>query len=392
MASYQQLYYCRNCKKNVSLNDKDQCATCLSTQIKKSWTVRFRIVDITGEKQKRLTGYETKKKAKAAYIKFMSNYPTILTAPKQEYKFEDCLNEYFKTYQHENAESTIYDKKQIFETFIIPTFKDRNIQTISKQELQSWQNNLWNYKSDKTKNKLSWKYLTKIRGFFNNFLEYCQNMYDIPNKLSNIRIPRNTDLKKQIKFWEIGTFNTFIQTVDDVMWKTLWKVFMFTGARFNEIRALSDDDIKDGEISISKTLLKKGKNGGVTKPTKNYKIVTKQIPSNLAQQVNEYKNWKKTNGIASKFLFGGDHPLSENYIRRTLKSHILNAKVEYITPHGFRHSYVSLLINLGISTKIIAELIGETEIQVIKTYGHLYKNAKDDAISMLDLALKNKKE
>lgn len=388
MPSYQKCYYCKDCKTNVTVDEKGHCKRCGGSSLNITWSARFRIVDVTGEKQKRLTGFETKKKAEAAYVDFMSNYSPLQSAQKREFIFEDCLNDYFRTYQLENAESTIYDKKQIFETFITPTFKGRDIQTISKQELQGWQNNLWNYVSEKTKTRLSWKYLTKIRGFFNNFLEFCQTMYDIPNKLSNIRIPRNTELKKQIKFWEIDTFNSFIETVDDIMWKTLWNVFMFTGARFNEIRALSDDDIKDGKITISKTLLKKGKNGGITKPTKNYKIVTKQIPSNLTTQINEYKKWKKANDISSKFLFGGDHPLSENYIRRALKLHIKNAKVEYITPHGFRHSYVSLLINLGISTKIIAELIGDTEIQVIKTYGHLYQNAKDDAINMLDLALK----
>ena len=95
-------------------------------------------------------------------------------------------------------------------------------------------------------------------------------------------------------------------------------------------------------------------------------------------------NWRTENKITGNYLFGGDKPLSEGTIRRKLKEHTLQSQVKYINPHGFRHSYVSLLIHLGVSTKVIAELIGDTEMQVISTYGHLYSNAKDSAILLLN--------
>ena len=104
----------------------------------------------------------------------------------------------------------------------------------------------------------------------------------------------------------------------------------------------------------------------------------------MASKIIEYKKWKQKNNISNKFLFGGDIPLSENTIRRQLRKDINNANVSSITPHGFRHSYVSLLIHLGINTKVIAELIGDREEQVIETYGHLYPQAKEDAINLLN--------
>lgn len=56
-----------------------------------------------------------------------------------------------------------------------------------------------------------------------------------------------------------------------------------------------------------------------------------------------------------------------------------------------RNSYVSELFHLGVSTKVIASLIGDTEEQVIKTYGHLYSDATDGAINLLNQALKSPK-
>lgn len=393
MASYQQMYYCKICKKNVSVDENNRCVACHGTQIKKSWSVRFRVVDLNGEKHKRLTGYSTKKKAEEAFIDFMSNYTPLQTVKNCSYIFNDLLNEYFNTYKLDNTESTIYDKQHIFDLYITPYFTKKDLRTITKADYQNWQNLLWTTKSKKTKTNLNWNYLVKIKGRLNNFLEYCYSVHDLPNLLKNIKTPKNKviDTKQTIKFWELEEFNNFITTVDDILWKTLWSTFMFTGARFNEIRALSDYDIEDNIIHITKALpgKKVKENKNTPKSTKNYKTVIKQIPDVLSAQISEYLTFKKNENISSKFLFGGDRPLSEGTIRRRLIDDIKKAKMQYISPHGFRHSYVSLLIHLGISTKIIAELIGDQEIQVIKTYGHLYADAKNNAIALLNDKINN---
>ncbi len=386
MASYQQMYYCKNCKKNVSVDNNNKCLACHGTQIKKSWSVRFRVVDLNGEKHKRLTGFETKKEAEKAYIDFMANYTPLQNSKSISLKFDDILNEYFKNCSLDNTESTLYDKQHIFDLFITPYFHNKDINTISKIDLQNWQNKLWTTKNEKGNKNYSWKYLTKIRGYLYNYLEYCKRIYDIPNLLENIKVPKNKDIKKNIIFWELEEFNKFISKIDDIFWKTLWLTFMYTGARFNEIRALNDKDVQNNIIHITKALpgKKVKENKHIPKATKNYKTITKEMPDILTNQFKDYFKWKNENNISNKFLFGGDFPISEGTLRRKLEDDIKNAEVKYISPHGFRHSYVSLLIHLGVSTKIIAELIGDREIQVIETYGHLYSDAKSNAISLLN--------
>lgn len=111
----------------------------------------------------------------------------------------------------------------------------------------------------------------------------------------------------------------------------------------------------------------------------------------MQEKIEKYKAWKTENGLTKNFLFGGDKPLAENTIRRKLSRDIAKSGQPTISPHGFRHSYVSLLIHLGVPTKVIAELIGDREKQVIETYSHLYQNAKNDAISLIDKSLSKKK-
>ena len=382
MPTFIQLFYCSNCKKNVSTFNGKNCKICGSSVKKTGWSVRFRVQNLGQTIHKRLSGFKTKQEANKAYIDFLHDFSAMAKASDL---FDSLVENYFQNCQLENAESTLYEKRHIFSRFINPFFKGKNLNLLSKSDYITWQNQLWKQKNPKTKSPYSWRYLAKIRGNLFAFLSFCEDIYDIPNKLRYVKIPKNMSIVKTKNFWEIETFNNFISTVDNIFWNTLWSTFMFTGARFSEIRALSDDDVKDGQITINKSWCEKAEQK--IKATKNCKIVCKQIPKVLQAKIERYKAWKSENGLSKNFLFGGDKPLAENTIRRKLSKDIAKSRQTTISPHGFRHSYVSLLIHLGIPTKVIAELIGDREKQVIETYSHLYKNAKNDAIHLLDKKL-----
>lgn len=52
--------------------------------------------------------------------------------------------------------------------------------------------------------------------------------------------------------------------------------------------------------------------------------------------------------------------------------------------HDLRHSHVSLLINEGANVQAIADRIGDTVSQVLKTYSHLFEKTEDELINILD--------
>ena len=56
--------------------------------------------------------------------------------------------------------------------------------------------------------------------------------------------------------------------------------------------------------------------------------------------------------------------------------YIAKAGVKRIRIHDLRHSFVSMCIHLGASVYVVADLIGDTVEQVLKTYGHLYEEDK----------------
>lgn len=56
--------------------------------------------------------------------------------------------------------------------------------------------------------------------------------------------------------------------------------------------------------------------------------------------------------------------------------------------HDFRHSHVSLLINEGANVQAIADRIGDTVHQVLKTYAHLFEKIEDKLIEIIDNTFK----
>ena len=69
---------------------------------------------------------------------------------------------------------------------------------------------------------------------------------------------------------------------------------------------------------------------------------------------------------------------------RCLDIYIKKSVVKKITPHGFRHSHVSLLFDLGCDSRDIAARVGDT-VQVIEnTYYHMFPSKKSHTVNALN--------
>lgn len=377
------------------------------------WSVRFRIVVDNKESNKRLSGFKQKKEAQAAYVDFMSTYvaqPKIQERYNVDYHFNVLLAKYLTTNAFETSDATQYEKKTVFNLHIIQFFDNIDVRKITKTMLYDFQEYLWGKKITDTDKEYAYKTLVKIRGFLYNFLEWCDYKYDINNQLSKVKVPKNNQPLKEMIFWEdseiLYFFNTAFKEEENseidydfnMLWKTFFMVMFYSGTRISECLAISDRDIiKDKKIKVVKSITRKTNDGSLYKitATKNYKNRTVPIPQILQQQLHLYLQWKKDNKISPKFLFGGDCPLSNSTLRRRFdvlleKTNltITNDKLlKRIRVHDIRHSYVSMLTHVNVTTKTVAKLIGDTEAQVIKTYSHFYCNDEYQAIDKLDMNL-----
>jgi len=68
--------------------------------------------------------------------------------------------------------------------------------------------------------------------------------------------------------------------------------------------------------------------------------------------------------------------------RRIQRYHNITPRIRV---HDLRHSHASMLINLGVSPKAVADRLGHAnESMVMKIYGHLYPEKRNEIVNKLN--------
>ena len=65
-----------------------------------------------------------------------------------------------------------------------------------------------------------------------------------------------------------------------------------------------------------------------------------------------------------------------------------SAGLPQIRIHDLRHSHATLLINHGANIKAIADRLGNTVEEVLKTYSHLFNETEDAMIQIINNVFK----
>lgn len=211
------------------------------------------------------------------------------------------------------------------------------------------------------------------------FFSWIDKRYGYNISFASIDKPRKISAPKEREVWTRDEFQRFIDVVDDPLYHCLFTMMFFSGRRKGEIFALTPDDITEKGIRWNKTITRKTLDGTPWKvtATKQAKSMVQPIAEPLRKELAVYKG-------QSPFFFGGERPLAENTVSRRLDYYIKKAGVKRLVNHEMRHSYVSLLIHLGASYKLVAELIGDTADQVIRTYGHLWNEDKISIVAKIE--------
>ena len=361
-----------------------------STKRGKVYDIRFRVINENGKEiNKRISGYTSKTNAKLAYLEFIAKNCTLvkrnplkckknLANGKESLRFDILVPLYIQSMANQNKESTIYDRKNILNNILLPYFKNIVITDITEKALYTWQDELWNKTNPKTGKFYSYNRLSAIRGTLSAFLSWCELRYSVQNILPKIKKPKRRTQKTVMQFWTREEFEKFISVVDKPRYRAIFYTLYFTGRRKGEVLALNSDDVKNDYIIFDKTYSRKtsDEKGYVITTTKNEKRNKTFISKPLKTALAEYEP-------QTPFFFGGEDPIHENTVAHAFDAYIKKAKVKRIRIHDLRHSFVSMCIHLGASVYVVADLIGDTVEQVLKTYGHLYEEDKAKIINSI---------
>lgn len=292
--------------------------------------------------------------------------------------------------------TTAYKLKKSLDKNILNYFKIYKLNYIKMNVITLYYNYL-------QKQNLSPKYQNKMVGYLKELLTYASDNYNFDRKvLSKINKKRITSIENQQNsewnFWTYDEFNLFISYVDNEYWSLIFNFMYFTGLRIGEFIALTWNDLnfKNKTLRINKSYTNKSGNKDIhiVDPKTSNSIREIDLDDNLIDLLTKhYKNESQIYKFQKDMnIFGNIDYIAPTTFARYLDLYIKQANVKRITPHGFRHSHVSLLFHLGCDELEVAERVGDTVEVIRKTYYHMFPSKKSNTVKALnDLkSLKNK--
>lgn len=360
----------------------------------RKWYYMVYYTDIYGiKKRKKSKLFMTKTEAEDAESEFR-----IKTKSTDEVdyniKFEVIYNEWLAYKKTQVKSTTYYGIKKNTKKHILDFFKDFKLHSIKANTILIW-------KEELEKNIKTINYQNAMIGYLIEILEYTVNNYEFDRKiLSKLHKNKNESVKNvkeniDLNYWTFEEFKQFIKVVDDELYKTMFIFLYYTGVRLSEMIALTWNDInfKNKTLRINKTYADKveGENYIITSPKTNNSNRIIDLDDYLITILKKhYEHEKKVYNFNKEiFVFGNYKHIAPTTFRRYLYYYINIANVKTITPHGFRHSHVSLLINLGCDSRDVADRVGDTIEVIESTYYHMFPSKKARTVSFLNNLDKN---
>lgn len=347
---------------------------------KKGYFVQINFKDQDGNyRQKKKTGFSTQREAKAWEREFLSNELNFTSTAK----FSKAAEMYMEDLKARVKASTYRSACSYIRNDIMPYWKDYQLDEITVEAVEKWQQSLISsdYKSSS---------LIQHQVMFKAILNFAikKNMYsdlkviNLPNKSKN-------EQKTEMLFWELDEFNKFISVIDDITHKALFYILYTCGLRIGETLALQwkDIDFDNKSLRVSKTYDFSSHISTSPKTEKSNRLVI--IPKKCMVAINTlYERDSKCVGFNDDcFIFGFRYPISLSTVHYNKNRYCKLAGVKQIRIHDFRHSHVSLLINLRFSPFDIAKRLGHSVDMVNNRYGHWFKDAQRKMVDKLDSTL-----
>lgn len=340
-------------------------------------------------------GFKTRKAAKAheAAITHQLNSGTFVKIPSQASCFyKDLYQKWYEAYKDTVEPTTAEKTSDLYRLHILPIFGEKKISKISPLDCQT-------FITDKAK---SFKNIKQIKSYTSKIFEFAINMnYIERNPMSKVIMPK---IKKTASenYWSVSELQQFLQIIlENEPYKhyALFRLLAYSGLRKGELYALrwSDFDSDTQLLTISKSL---GRIDGhaVEKGTKNsFSVRTIYLDDETCAILNKWKQESVREkgqlhiaplSIEKDFMFtyctrtGDIEPLHADYINNILKRTIRQHNLKKISPHGFRHTHATLMIEMGIDPVNTAKRLGHASSQMtLDTYSHATKAGEKQSIT-----------
>ena len=257
-------------------------------------------------------------------------------------------------------------------------FHDMNITDVSCDNIESYIASM----HDQYKPKTVKRKVVSIKAFYH-YLLYKDFINNNPfDKISSrfrepITVPKTIPLSSieavlQVAYSECKNATTSGKRIKAIRDVALMEMLFATGIRISELCSLTPDSIDLTNHTVH--ILGKGSKE---------RLIQIENPATLATLENYYKVYESSITQCHHFFANiNETPLSDQSARRIINKYAKMAGIkQHITPHMFRHTFATSLLDADVDIRYIQELLGHSSISTTQIYTHVSLSKQRDILA-----------
>lgn len=267
-----------------------------------------------------------------------------------------------------------------FVAFIDSGKYDKELAKLDKHSIKSYLHHLESAKPKTLRRKVA-----TLKAMFN-FLEFEDEILINPFRKMKIQIKEPKMLPRVMTLSEVNTILSYAQAEvakaqgdmrtirfkERIRNQAVLELMFATGMRVSEVCGLrpEDIDLKSGQVRI----MGKGSR----------QRIIQVCHEDVLNSLRAYETISSRKQRAKKhfFLNRRKSKLSEQSIRIMIANYSKKSGIsKHITPHTFRHSFATLLLEQDVDIKYIQQFLGHSSINTTQIYTHVNSNKQKEILS-----------
>lgn len=374
------------------------------------WEYRIKYTDkrTGGLKEKSKGGFRTKKEAQLAAQEEEKAINYFGFAADGEEDVSTYFEQWLETYKRPHVKPITFTvQERNVRLNILPRWGNYKLKDLKRNEYQQWINELRGHYSEGT--------VRRIHSIMSSALSDAVYEFQIMREhpLQRIKIPKETEKSKKIKFFTREQLDSFLKTLKtpvkhakyqlSIQYYALFTLMARTGLRIGEALALTweDIDLKKQTLTVNKTLVyplnsepyistaKTERSERTIKLDEHTIKVLKRHRTNRKEVVLRYEDYKPPKDDIVFYQQDGRW-LRTNVTREYFKEVCKRANLPVLSPHALRHSHAVHLLEAGVNIKYVSERLGHASVKVTAdTYLHVTKKMEDEALDLYGRHINN---
>lgn len=360
-----------------------------------SYTVDIGRDPVTGKrKQKTKGGFKTKKAAQEALNKVVYEVNKGVYILDSKSTMKELTEEWF-----ENSKSNWKHTTQVTVTNTLNNWVIPHLGAYKVQELKPIHGN--NFTKVLTENMVP-STARRIFSVAKQILNYGVSM-EIITRNPFAQVPMPCERKAEKTTWTFEDIKTFLKVamLDNMFYHNVVAVAAFSGMRKGEIFGLmkKDVDFENNVIHVRRTLHETHDHGltlGDPKTSTSNRdiLMDDTLVKALKDQIKRTNEYKLALGPEYHdhdliFCTPNGEPYRPSGFNRPFNRLAKKAGVPQIRFHDLRHTHATLLLEIGVNHKVIAERLGHSDIRTtLNTYSHVTPIMQENAMKVFNQAFK----